>query len=167
MHYFVKFIDEMNRKVGLVAAFIIIITSLILLYEVVARYAFNAPTIWAHDLSRYTFGIYSVYGGAYALLRNAHVGVDLFTKSLSPRSNAALDVFTSIFFFLFLLVLVWYGGELMWTSITRLENSQTAFSIPVYPIKILTFIGLVLFTLQGVAKLIRDLYFAVKGRVMA
>ena len=164
MKHFVKSVEFINSKIGVLASYIILITSFILVYEVLARHYFGAPTIWAHDISTYAFGIYSVYGGAYALYRNAHVGVDVFTRGLRGKTKAILEIVTSLIVFLFLLILLRYVGEHMLISVGRLEYSRTAFSIPVWPLKIITFIGIVLFMLQSVSKLTRNLYFAVAGR---
>jgi len=164
MYRVVKLIDKLNIRSGEVIGYIIIITGLILVSEVFMRYVLNAPTLWAHELSAYTFGVYSVFAGAYTHFKKGHVGVDLLVaRFFSRRGNATLNVFTSIVFFFFLIILTLYAGEVMFTSITRLECSSTANEFPLYPLRILTFIALVLFVLQGVANLIKDFYFAFKG----
>jgi len=166
MRRVVTWIDRMNSTVGLLVSYLILITSFILLYEIIGRYFFNAPTIWAHDISTYIFGIYSVYGGVYAMQRNAHVGVDIVVRTFSGRTKAIFDLAGTLVFLIFLLILIRYLGDQMWVSVMRLENSRTAFSIPVWPLKIITFFGVLLFVLQCAAKLMRDLHFVFTGREM-
>ena len=160
----IKWIDGISTKIGLITGYIIITTALILLYEIVARYLFRSPTIWASELSTYAYGLSCVWAGSYAHLRRSHVGVEIITARFTKKANAIFDIFGALIFFLFLTVLLIYGGEQMWISIKRMELSQTALAIPLYPIKILTIIGLSLFFLQGLANVMRDIYFVFKER---
>ena len=60
-------------------------------------------------------------------------------------------------------LLVYYGGSLAWESLSTLEHSQSAWNPPIYPVKLTIPLGAGLLLLQGIAKLIRDILFLVKG----
>ncbi|RJR50178.1 MAG: TRAP transporter small permease subunit [Desulfobacteraceae bacterium] len=130
---------------------------LILLLEIFARYLFNSPSVWANELTQMLFGAYVVLSGGHLLWRGGHVGVDILYSRLAPRVKALLDVITSILFFAFCVMMVYFGGSLAWESLARLEHSQSAWNPPVYPVKLTIPIGAILLLLQGVAKLIRDI----------
>lgn len=64
-------------------------------FEVVARYIFNAPTIWVHQASFLMFGMQYLLAGAFAYLHGDHVRVDVLYVKLPKRGQAGADVFTS------------------------------------------------------------------------
>lgn len=57
-------------------------------YEVVARYVFDAPTSWATDLTFMANGTMFILGSAYALLAGAHVRTDIFYDKYSDRTRS-------------------------------------------------------------------------------
>ena len=80
-------IDKVNERVGTVVAFGLIVMMFIMLYEVVARYVFDSPTIWAWDVNGLLFSAVLVLGGGYVLLHRGHVRLDILFERLSPRGR--------------------------------------------------------------------------------
>lgn len=163
----VEWIDRVSLWSGRLASWITLLATLILTYEVTARYVFNAPTRWAHDTSTLLFGVLYALSGAYALYTRNHVGVDVLHVRLSRRARAGLDVATSVLFFLFAGAFMLYGWDLFADSFRRREFSLNNQAIPIYPAKLAIPVGAGLLLLQGVAKLIRDAHFLVTGRELA
>lgn len=159
------FIDLLSEGVGKASAFLILALSLVIGYEVVLRYGFNRPTIWAHETSVMIFGAYFILGGAWILSTRGHVNMDLIYGRLSPRKKALIDIITFAFFALFCAVLVWYGGEAAWYTLKTWQHSETVWGPPIAPIKIVLPVGAGLLLLQGVAKFVRDAITLVKGGV--
>lgn len=163
MSHVLHFIDLLSEWIGKASAFLVLALSFVIGYEVVARYLFNRPTIWAHELSAMVFGAYIVLGGAYLLSAGRHVNMDLIYGILSPRKKALIDIITFWFFALFCVALVWKGGDTAWHSIMVREQARTTWSPPLYPIRLVLPIGAFLLLLQGVAKFIRDAITLAKG----
>jgi TRAP-type mannitol/chloroaromatic compound transport system permease small subunit len=136
---------------------------LVIACEIIARYLFNLPTIWASETVTYLCGIYGVVGGAYTLRFRGHVNVDIIYARLSTRQKATVDLITSLLFFFFFGVLLWTGIILAWDSVEIMETSGTAWSPPIYPVKIIVPLGAILMLLQGVSDFIRNLKMAVTG----
>lgn len=136
----------------------------VLVYEVIMRYVFNSPTIWAHELSLFLFGTIGMVGGAYVLLHKAHVNLDILYSRVSPRKRAVLDLITAPLFFFIIILMIWAGGGFALRSWKILEPSSTVWAPPVYPFKTIVPVAAFLLLLQGVAKFIRDHYFATHGR---
>ena len=158
-------IDGINWWTGNIVKFLMIIVVGIIIYEIVARFIFNSPTIWAAELSQMVYGVYFILGGGYILLCRGHVSMDVLYNRLSPKWRAILDLFSSILFFIFCGLLLWKGIESSWTSVLRDERSQSFWGPVLWPIKISIAFGALLILLQGVAKFIRDLFIAF-GRQM-
>ena len=157
-------IDNVSEWTGRAVSLLIPLIVIAMSYEVVARYAFNAPTIWSYEISYFLAGTAMIIGGAYALRHAAHVNVDIFYARFFSRGKAIMDVVSSVLFFAFIGVLVWKGAGFALKSLRFLEHSDSLWSPPLYPFKVALFIGACLMLLQGLAKFIRDLTTAVTGR---
>lgn len=81
---------------GLLFAIGIVAAMLILIQEVVLRYFFNSPTVWAHETTIFLSGIAFVYGGLYCVARDSHIRVVLIYDAIPPHLRRALDVVISI-----------------------------------------------------------------------
>jgi len=159
-----KVIDALSDWAGKVISFLIVPIVFILVYEVVMRYGFNAPTQWAHHISWNLTSPFFLLGGAYGLLKKGHVNMDVVYNRFPLRMRAIVDLFTAILFFLFCGVLLWKGMEYAWGSLMILETSGCPLYFPLYPIKLILPIAAFLLLLQGSAKFIRDLITAIAGR---
>ena len=154
---FLKFIDAVNDRMGSLLSYFLFLFFVLLFMEVILRYFFNSPTVWANELAQMLFGAYAILAGGYILRTGGHVNVDILYSRLSKKTRAILDIGTSILFFLFSGMLLIYGGSLAWDSLSRFEHSQSAWNPPLYPAKLMIPFAAILLMLQGLAKLIRDI----------
>lgn len=161
----VAVIDGISGFAGRYVAYWSLIAPFIFTYEVVLRYAFNSPTNWVHESMTLMFGMQYLLAGAYALRESGHVRVDILYQRASPLYRAALDLITSIFFFLFSLALLSTGWRFFSQSVSDKwffgasyanEVSFTEWAVEYFPVKFMLFLGALLLLLQGVAQLIRD-----------
>ena len=108
--YAENWIDRLSLFCGEFVAYWAVIAVFVYYYEVIARYVFGSPTNWAHEAMYLMFGMQYLIAGAYAMLTESHVRVDIFYAPLSKPKKAWVDLLTSIFFFIFagtLLVTGW------------------------------------------------------------
>ena len=164
MKRLLKIIDSISEWSGRLFAYLLWPGVAVLVYEVVARYVFNAPTIWAHGMTQRIFAIYYFICGAYISLKGDHITMDIIYNSFSLRKRAILDIIAFIFFFAFSGALLWYGSRYAWTSLIRLEPCNTPFRAPLYPVKMIIPIGALLIILQELAQLWRNFYIAITGK---
>ena len=125
-------------KGGLLFAGGIVLSVLILLNEVVLRYVFNAPTIWAHETTIFLCGMAFLYGGLYCTACDRHIRVVLIYDSLPPRMRRVFDVVISLIcmtasaFFAWASWLMVQKAAFRPDGSFRLERSGSAWD-PVYP----------------------------------
>ena len=150
-------IGQINEWTGRITAYLLFFMALSTTYEVIARYLFNSPTLWSMESNQYVLCLYSALAGGYALLHKAHVSVDIISSRFSEKTRACVDIATSFFFFLFILVLIWKSGVMAWDSLVENEVSPTILEVPLFPVKIFIPIGGFLILLQGVGKLLGDI----------
>ncbi len=156
-------VDGINTWVGKTIAFLVLPIAGVSMYEVIARYVFNRPTMWAGQILSTLFVALVALGGGYVLLENAHVRMDVLYSRWSPRRQAITDVATFIVFLLFTTMLAWMTIEMAWASVKIKEASWAAFHGPIYPKKIVLALATVLLLLQGMAQFVRNIRF-IKGR---
>lgn len=123
---------------GVVFAIGIIVAMLILIQEVVLRYVFNAPTIWAHETTIFLSGVAFIYGGLYCAARDRHIRVVLLYDVLPPALRRAFDVAISLVSAVASGIFAWAAWQMvkraafMPDGTVRLERSGSAWD-PVYP----------------------------------
>jgi TRAP-type mannitol/chloroaromatic compound transport system permease small subunit len=150
-------IDGINKWIGKAISAVILVTVAATVIEVIARYLFNAPTTWAYEVEMFTCGILYVFVGAYVLLHNGHVGVDMVYNRLSPKWQLRMNLIVTYPLILIMtLVLVYIGWDFAWTSFVMAERSYTSWAPLLWPIKISLPIGSALMVLQVISKIIRD-----------
>ncbi len=122
-------------------------------YEVVARYVFLAPTIWAEEMSRF-FQIWATYlAAAYVLRHRDLITIDVLLQRLRPRARhvAALCALTVVA--IFSLVAVYYGMQSMLESIRIGRASSTMLTVPLWMTEVAIPLGFGALLLQALAEL--------------
>ncbi|MGM0857749.1 MAG: TRAP transporter large permease subunit [Pseudomonadota bacterium] len=162
---FTAVVDRVSGFFGRYVAYWALIAPFVFAYEVLMRYAFNSPTNWAHESMTLMFGMQYLIAGAFALREGGHVRVDILYSRAKPINRAALDLLTSIFFFIFTIALLVTGWKFFSQAVSDQfffgssyanETSFTEWSIQFYPVKFMMFFGALLLLLQGLAQLMRD-----------
>lgn len=161
-----KYIDRISEWTGIAAAWITIPLMLVVMYEVVMRHFFNLPTGWGYDTCWMLFGVQFMMGGAYTLLHQGHVRIDIVYNLLSPRAKLIFDAVVYIVFFLFVTVLLTWAGVKFAADAWRTgENlSTTNWLFPSGPIKTVIPVAFFLLILQSLAELIRNLSILLKEK---
>lgn len=159
-------ISSISEWSGKIAAFIIIPNVLALVYEVVARYVFNKPTIWSYEVTYFLYASHFMLGAAYTLKYHRHIKVDVFYSRLSHRKQAIIDTIGyAVLFFPAIIVLIYGGIGLVQDSVLMNERSSiTAWQPILWPFKAMLPIAFVLLLLQGIEEFVNSLMIAV-GRL--
>ncbi|MBA7571965.1 hypothetical protein ES708_13735 [subsurface metagenome] len=161
-----RFIDSISRYSGWVGGGLCCVLVLIIVYSVIMRYIFNAPTIWGYETVIMLGGTIYALSFAYTHWKHAHVRVDIFYSEVSLRKRAVVDVLGALFaFFPLLAVLVsssfiqmrgaWLIGEV---------STRGYWYPPLAPFRTIVFIGFCLLAFQAAAQFIRDSYFLIRGK---
>ena len=124
------------NSVGVVFAGLFVLSAGILIFEIVLRYVFNAPTIWAHETVIFISGISFLYGGLYAVVRNQHIRIVLIYDQIPSAIRRWVDVIISFVSFLATSIFAWAAWQgvkrAFWNPAgdIRLERSGSAWNPP-------------------------------------
>ena len=165
-NWLTKGIDWISDKSGLFIAFWTINAVFFYFFEVIMRYVFNMPTVWAHEASYLLLGMQYMLAGGYALLQGAHVRVDVLYNKLPERGRVGMDIFTSVFFFIFAVALSVTSWVFFSDSYGMNEITVETWGIQHWPVKGMMLLGSVLLLLAGLSKFLKDIMlFARMGKV--
>ena len=157
------YVGELSGKI-----FMLLIFPLIgaLTYEVIARYAFNAPTIWAYDISYMVYGSHFMLGATYCLYKGGHIRTDIFYEKFSVRWQGRVDAFLYLFlFFPGMVLFFWFGGtEALHSWDIREESLMSPWRPVLYPFKSVIPVAAILIMIQGVSELLKSIYAGWRGR---
>lgn len=166
MRAIVRIIDSISDWTGKIICWLCVVLVLVLIFEVTARYVFDAPTIWAYETGTMLGCTIVAMGWAYTHRHHGHVRVDLFYARLSPRGKATVDALCALLLlFPLLIILICSAADSVWFSLKMGETLAVGYWYPpAFPIRTVFFLGLSLFFIQGFAEFIRDLYLLIRNR---
>ncbi|WP_323001429.1 TRAP transporter small permease subunit [Denitromonas sp.] len=154
---FTRVLDTISKWSGIFVAFWTVNAVVAYFYEVIMRYIFNQPTIWVHESCFLLFGMQYLLAGAYTLLTGGHVRVDVLYIKLPPRGRVGMDIFTSVFFFIFAIALLGTSWGFFMSSYGMGETTVETWGIQYWPVKGMMVLGAVLLLLAGISKLAKDI----------
>ena len=161
----VRVLDRFAEWCGLAFCWLIIPLVASMTYEVIARYAFNAATIWSYDVSYMLYGSHFMLGAAYTLLRGGHIRTDIFYMNWSPRTKGLVDA--SLYLFLFfpgMALFFWMGLQEALHSFDIKEVSDASPWRPaIWPLKMVIPVSAALIIVQGVSEFLKSLHAAMRG----
>lgn len=161
----IRVIDKFTETTGTWVAWLNVPLVLAVTYEVMARYLFNAPTIWSFDVTFMLYGTIFMLGSAFALLKGAHIRTDFFFEKWSTKTKGTIDTVAYIvFFFPSFMVFFFVSWSEGWYAFTIGETSeQTPWRPILWPYKMVVPLTCLLLLIQGVSELIKSLHAARTG----
>ncbi len=153
-------LDKINYYVAKVTSWLALPMMLSLICEVVMRYFFQKPTIWAMDIAIILFGIHFMLGSPYCLQTGNHIRTDFFYHNWSIKTRAKADIFNYILFFFPVHFIFFYVAcKYFYKSFLQNEVAITSPWMPViWPVKLAIPVCVGLTILQGISETIKCFY---------
>ena len=164
----VKTIDRFTDRTGMWIAWLNVPLVAVVAYEVIARYLFNAPTIWSFDVTYMLYGTIFMLGAAYALHKGAHIRTDFFYEKWSVKTKGMVDSISYLVFFSpsIVMLLVASGGEAWYAWTINETSEQTPWRPILWPYKTVVPLTCVLLLIQGISEVVKSTYAWRKGIVL-
>jgi TRAP-type mannitol/chloroaromatic compound transport system permease small subunit len=160
-----KGMDSISEWSGRIFIWLIIPLTIVVVFEVISRRIFNAPHIWATEVTNYLYGPHFMLVAAYTLLYRSHVSIDIIYAKFSPRTRGILDIITHlIFFFPFCTIVFLQGILFAQTSWSIGETSESAALTIVPLVKTVIPVTSALLLIQGLANFIRSIMLVARGK---
>jgi TRAP-type mannitol/chloroaromatic compound transport system permease small subunit len=156
MQALLRLIQSVSRFSGETTAWLVVPLIAATVYDVIARYAFNAPTQWAYEVGYMVMGAHALLGMAYTLREHGHIRIDAFTHRFSQSTKAVVDLVGYLVVLPCLIWVTWSLWDYWMVSFRSNEMSgQSAWNPVIWPFKLIFFIAFVLLVLQIIAEVMK------------
>jgi len=148
-------INTTSKWLAIVSAWLFVATGVILTYEVIARYVFNAPTIWAAELSQLLMMIGVFIALAGTLHGRDHISIEILHAALPEWARKLADTFVLLFIAAFAAIVTWWGFLIAWDSFVGSRSTGTMLNLPNWWSEVFVPFGFALVTVQALIEIIR------------
>lgn len=156
--FLVRAITGLNRLAFLLSAALLFAIAPVMLIDVVCRYLFDSPTVWASELALLLFGPMFLLAGPYVLHLRGHVAMDVVRRLLPARAERVVELLNFPVIAAFCVILLWYSWPLAVDSFQYRETSFSAWNPQIWWTKAAVPLALVLLLLQSFAEFLRVLF---------
>ena len=159
-------IDKWSKWIGNVVCWITVPLMFAMVYEVLARKLFLAPTMWAYDMSRFFYGALFMLGAGYALSKGVHIRADFLYRNFKVKTQGLIDFWLYLLFYFPGLIAFFYMTSIfVIESIQRGEKGMdTAWMPYMWPIKSCLWFGILFLLVQGISEIFKSYYAAKNGK---
>ncbi len=149
--------DRISLFLSCVTMLLVVALVLVMLYEVVLRYVFERPTLWANELSLWMAGFIFLLSGLYAMQQRTHIRIYLLYDLLPRSAQRLCDTVSALLIAVFAAALVWGSYNEAYAKLMRWETFGTAFDPPIpATMKPMILVVIVLVAIQAIVNLIAD-----------
>jgi TRAP-type mannitol/chloroaromatic compound transport system permease small subunit len=149
-------VDHASTRLGQAFAWLIVLLTALISWEVFSRYVLNNPHDWSLDAQIMLYGTLFMLAGAYTLSKNGHVRGDVLYGFFQPRTQATIDLVLYVLFFLpGIVALTWAGWTFANESLAIRESTFSATPLPLYPFKFMIPVAGFMLLLQGLVEIVR------------
>ncbi|GAB4227006.1 MAG: hypothetical protein Tsb0032_33460 [Kiloniellaceae bacterium] len=142
-------VDHISHFTGVAVSVLYMVAACATLWEVIARYVFNAPTQWAFEVVMVLCAASWMFSSGYVTLKQRHIGITVFHVMASPRVRWWLDLFAMVVGVVALFMLLTDAAIRAYTAIDHVERTGSAFNSPMPMIlKVLLMLGGFLYLAQ-------------------
>jgi len=151
------FFDVVSLILSRVSMIGVVFVVCVMFYEVVARYVFTKPTLWANELSLWVAGFVFLLAGLYAMQQRSHIRIYIIYDIMPRWAQKTADMFSVFLIWVFTFALVWGGFNESYAKFMRMEAFGTAWDPPIpATIKPAILIIICLVAIQALSNLIAD-----------
>lgn len=153
---FIALYDRLLDGMAALGATMMVLMSLWVTYEVIARYVFNNATIWAVDLSEYALLWATFLASPWLVRQGGHVQIESLLDRISPRQRHALGVFSSLVAAGVALVMLWQGLDATIEAFTRGQMVARSWRVPRFAVWMIIPFGCFFLVIEFVRAAVRS-----------
>jgi len=158
MNYILGFTKWLNLAGVWGGGILLLLTSGMIAVEVILRKVFSISMGGADELSSYVLAISCSWAFGFALMRKAHIRIDILYTRLPSGWRSALDILSLLTFLLYLVPLVYFASIVVKTSVLRESTANTPLQTPLWIPQGIWLAGLVVFLFTTTVLLATTIY---------
>ncbi len=146
MNRFLAVMEKITSGAAWASGILLLATAFLIAVEVTLRKGFAVSMGGADEISSYTLAVCCSWTMGFALLKKAHVRIDVFYVRLSRSLQHALDLLSLALFGFVMTIVTRYAYVVVKTSFIKRSIANTPLATPLWIPQGLWFTGLLLFT---------------------
>ena len=153
----VSFIDRITTFFSRIVMVLIILAVAVTFYEVVSRYVFQSPTLWANEMTLWAGSIIFLTAGVFAMQRRSHIRITAVYDLMPRRLQVACDFVSALVVVAYAAIMIYASFNIVLKTFLAWERFGTFWNPPIpATIKPLVLIATLLVALQAVNNFILD-----------
>lgn len=150
-------IDRLSVVLAALAGIMLLILVGDMMYEVISRRVFSAPTLWAYDVAYMVNGVGFLFAAGYTLRKNAHIRIDFLSTRLPQQAQDWINVvvYLALVFPALIFFIIGAYDEWLEAFLTDELDPASPWKPLLWPLFAGLLIGFCAFFLQAVAECIR------------
>ncbi len=159
--HFSYYLDRISKYAGFLAAFLVVVLSLLVAYDAGMRYLFSEGSIALQEIEWHLFDVVFLLGLSYALKHDKHVRVDIFFERYRPDMKAVVQIVAMLFLVIpFSLIFLNDALDMTWQSYLQHEVSPDPGGLTDrWVIKAILVFAFVLLILQAVSEILKAYHY--------
>lgn len=152
-------LESINRKIGNTFSWATLILVILIVIDVILRYAFKTSYIWLNEVEVYVFALIFLMGIGYTLMHDQHVRVDVFYEQWSPKRRAWVNLIgTCCLLIPWCVVAILSSWKYARFSLSFVEGSAQPGGLPfLFVLKFLIMLAFTLLLIQGIALMLMSI----------
>ena len=159
MTLFARFVTAL----ALIATFFFVASGVMLTYEVLARYFFIRPTIWAAELSQACLIWGSLIASPWCLRERRHIRITAVIGRLPRRTRLISDLVAMLAVAVFSAIVFLYGWYIFFDSFERGRTTGSMLDLPIWIVEFSVPFGFGILLIQALIEAAR----AARGEIVA
>lgn len=149
--------DRLILGLAWLAAVLFTVAGVMLTYEVLARYFFIRPTVWAAELSQLCLIWGCLIGMAWLLSARRHIAVDAVIQLLPPGAQRWIEAAAMLVVAAFSAMVTWKGWDIFLDSFERGRTTGSLLDLPSWVVELAVPLGFALLFIQALIEAVRSL----------
>ncbi|PSL18970.1 TRAP transporter small permease subunit [Shimia abyssi] len=137
-----RLIFTVTRTMARLSGIAILLCTALIFVEVVSRKLLGISLVGADEISEYVLAVSVTWGASFALVRRAHVRIDILHAQLPRALQSIFDILALVSMLFFAGLLAWFATQLLRTNIRFGAVSNTSMEIPLWIPQSLWVVGL-------------------------
>lgn len=148
--------DRLVEGLAWLAAVLFTVAGVMLTYEVMARYFFVRPTVWAAELSQLCLIWGCLIAMAWLLSARRHIAVDAVIQLLPPNAQRWIETAAMLVVAAFSAVVTWKGWDIFLDSFERGRTTGSLLDLPSWIVELAVPLGFALLFIQALIESVRS-----------
>jgi len=143
---------KFNKLMDGIAVLCMVLILALVVAQVVMRYVFNSPLTWSEELAVFVMIWLTFIGSLICMRDNEHIEVTILVDHMPRALQRIVMVFSRMASIFFLLVVVYYGFELVMENVGVTSVANRISMGLVYTIIPLSSLGMVYYLIRAIVK---------------